>query len=123
HYSPTSKDIRNFQKRKEERDKALFSEHHNMRISQALSLMNEILSESAMSPANDHKALSSAVSSRAHRRRHMASSKGGHLNSPIVPQRSRQLHKGAAKPSVDRTVRHSTPALGFTQSRGKNFLD
>ncbi|NXF05049.1 CPLN1 protein, partial [Smithornis capensis] len=127
HYCPTSKDIRNFQKRKEEKDKALLSEHHNMRISQALSLMNEMLSESVVSPANDHKPLSRIRSPQAYRRRHMASSKGfvvkfacfsfcrGHLNSPILPERSRT----ATKPSFGQRVHRSTPVLGLTQSRGK----
>ncbi|KFW79039.1 Uncharacterized protein C5orf42, partial [Manacus vitellinus] len=112
HYSPTSKDIRMFQNRKEEKDKALLSEHHRMRISQALSLMNEMLSET---PAHDHKTLSSTRSPQGYRRRHMASSKGGHLNSPVLSERSRI----AAKPSFGQRLRRGTPALGLTQSQGK----
>ncbi|XP_050184746.1 ciliogenesis and planar polarity effector 1 isoform X1 [Myiozetetes cayanensis] len=111
HYSPTSKDIRMFQKRKEEKDKALLSEHHRMRISQALSLMNEMLSET---PSNDLKTLSSTRSPQGYRRSHMASSKGGHLNSPVLSERSRI----AAKPSFGQRRHHCTPALGLTQSRG-----
>ncbi|XP_051628250.1 ciliogenesis and planar polarity effector 1 isoform X4 [Manacus candei] len=111
HYSPTSKDIRMFQNRKEEKDKALLSEHHRMRISQALSLMNEMLSET---PAHDHKTLSSTRSPQGNRRRHMASSKGGHLNSPVLSERSRI----AAKPSFGQRLRRGTPALGLTQSQG-----
>ncbi|NXG20718.1 CPLN1 protein, partial [Grallaria varia] len=126
HYSPTSKDIRMFQKRKEEKDKALLSEHHRMRISQALSLMNEMLCETMMSPANDHKTVSRTRSPQVCRR-HMASSKGfvavfvfssccrGHLNSPIVSERSRI----AAKPGSGQRVPCSTLAPGLTQTRGK----
>ncbi|NWQ72040.1 CPLN1 protein, partial [Neopipo cinnamomea] len=126
-YSPTSKDIRMFQKRKEEKDKALLSEHHRMRISQALSLMNEMLSET---PANDHKTLSSTRSPQGYRRRHMGSIFKlcccvcvfsycrGHLNSPVLSERSRI----AAKPSFGQRIHHCTPALGLTQSRGKKEL-
>ncbi|NXR00041.1 CPLN1 protein, partial [Sagittarius serpentarius] len=76
HCSPTSKDIKVFQKKKEEKDKALLSEHHSMRISQALSLMNEMLSETVVLPANEHRPLSRTRSSQEYRRRHMASTKG-----------------------------------------------
>ncbi|NXE92104.1 CPLN1 protein, partial [Menura novaehollandiae] len=125
HHSPTSKDIRVFQKKKEEKDKALLSEHHRIRISQALSLMNEMLSETVASPASDHKALSSTRSPQVYRRRNVASNTGGffsfsccrgHLNSPALAERSRI----AAKPGSGQKVQHFTPALGLTQSRGKN---
>ncbi|NXP18854.1 CPLN1 protein, partial [Scytalopus superciliaris] len=126
HYSPTSKDIRMFQKRKEEKDRALLSEHHRMRISQALSLMNEMLSDTVMSPANHGRTLSSTRPPQAYGR-HMASSKGivavfvlfsccrGYLNSPVLSERSRT----AAKPSFGQRLHHPTPAHGLTQSRGK----
>ncbi|NXR98820.1 CPLN1 protein, partial [Oxylabes madagascariensis] len=74
--NPTSKDIRVFQKKKEEKDKALLSEHHRIRVSQAISLMNEMLSETAASPASDHRTLSSARSPQAYRSRNVASSTG-----------------------------------------------
>ncbi|NXF74514.1 CPLN1 protein, partial [Sclerurus mexicanus] len=124
HYSPTSKDIRMFQKRKEEKDKALLSEHHRMRISQALSLMNEMLSETVVSPASGRKTLSSTRSSQEYRR-HVASTLllclcffsccRGHLNSPVLSERSRT----SAKPSFGQRLHHSTPAPSLTQSRGK----
>ncbi|NXT68156.1 CPLN1 protein, partial [Chaetops frenatus] len=127
HHSPTSKDIRAFQKKKEEKDKALFSEHHSIRLSQALSLMNEMLSETVASPASDHRTLSSTRSPQAYRRRNVASSTGfvvvwvflscrGHLNSPVLVERSRT----AAKPGFGQKAQRFTPALGLTQSRGKN---
>ncbi|NXP61127.1 CPLN1 protein, partial [Chloropsis cyanopogon] len=127
HHNPTSKDIRVFQKKKEEKDKAQLSEHHRIRVSQALSLMNEMLSETVGSPASDHRTLSSSKSPQAYRRRMMASSTGfvvsvflsccrGHLKSPVLAERSRT----AAKPGFGQKVQRFTPALGLTQSRGKN---
>ncbi|NXR46133.1 CPLN1 protein, partial [Hippolais icterina] len=127
HHNPTSKDIRIFQKKKEEKDKALLSEHHRIRISQALSLMNEMLCETVASPASDYRTLSSTRSPQAYRRRIVASSTGfvvsiflscrGHLNSSVLAERSSRV---AAKPGSGHKVQHFTPALGLTQSRGKN---
>ncbi|XP_030824332.1 ciliogenesis and planar polarity effector 1 isoform X2 [Camarhynchus parvulus] len=113
HHNPTSKDIRIFQKKKEEKDKALLSEHHRIRVSEALSLMNEMLSETVASPASNHRTLSSTRSAQAYRRRKMASSTGGHLNSPVLAEGSR----AAAKPGFGQNVQRFTPALGLTQSR------
>ncbi|NXR84456.1 CPLN1 protein, partial [Pycnonotus jocosus] len=135
HHSPTSKDIRLFQKKKEEKDKALLSEHHKIRISQALSLMNEMLSETVASPASDHRTLSNTRSPQAYRRRNVTSSTGsgtwytafklccvgflsscrGHLNSLVLAERSSRI---AAKPGCGHKVQCFTPALGLT--RGKN---
>ncbi|KAM7025251.1 ciliogenesis and planar polarity effector 1 isoform 3-T4 [Acridotheres tristis] len=113
-HHPTSKDIRIFQKKKEEKDKALLSEHHRIRISQALSLMSEMLSETVASPASDHRTLSSTRSPQAYRRRNVSSSIGGHLNSPVLAERSRI----AAKPGFGQKIQRFTPAHGLTQSRG-----
>ncbi|KFQ41968.1 Uncharacterized protein C5orf42, partial [Nestor notabilis] len=126
HCSLTSKDIKCFQKMKEEKHKALLTEHHNVRISQALSLMNEMLSETVVLPANEHRTLPKTRSPQEYRQRCMTSAKSiwaffvfsccrGHPNSSAVSERSRI----AAKPSFGQKVHHFTPSLGLTHSRGK----
>ncbi|XP_068033155.1 ciliogenesis and planar polarity effector 1 [Anomalospiza imberbis] len=114
HHKPTSKDIRAFQKKREEKDRAMLFEHYRIRVSQALSLVNEMLSETVASRASDHRTLSSTRSAQAYRRKKVASSTGGHLNSPVLAERSRS----AAKSGFGQKVQDFTPALGFTQSRG-----
>uniref|UniRef100_A0A8B9BDT8 Ciliosis and planar polarity effector complex subunit 1 n=1 Tax=Anser brachyrhynchus TaxID=132585 RepID=A0A8B9BDT8_9AVES len=54
----------------------LFSEHHSMRVSQALSLMNEILSETVVLPASEHRPLSRTRSPQECKKRHMMSARG-----------------------------------------------
>ncbi|XP_071587086.1 ciliogenesis and planar polarity effector 1 isoform X2 [Heliangelus exortis] len=117
HCTLTSKDIKYLQKKKEEKDKALLSEHHSVRISQALSLMNELLSERVVLPANEHRPFSRTGSPQEYRKRHMAFTKGAHLNSPVLPERSRV----AAKPSFGQKVQRFTSTLGLTQSRGNTY--
>ncbi|XP_069736244.1 ciliogenesis and planar polarity effector 1 [Phaenicophaeus curvirostris] len=113
----TSKDIKLLQKKKEEKDKAMFSEHHSMRISQALSLMNEMLSEKVPLPANEHRPLSRTRPPQEYRKRYMASTIGQHLNSPVLSER-----RVAAKPSFGQKVHRFTPAFGLTQSKGNTCM-
>ncbi|NWS50316.1 CPLN1 protein, partial [Probosciger aterrimus] len=121
HCSLTSKDIKCFQKMKEEKRKALLTEYHKMRISQALSLMNEMLSETVVSPANEHRTLSKTKSPQEYKKRlvkylgFVFSCCRGHPNSSVVSERS----KIAAKHSFGQKVHRFTPSLGLTHSRGK----
>ncbi|NXF41042.1 CPLN1 protein, partial [Nyctibius bracteatus] len=105
--------------------RAMLSEHHSTRISQALSLMNEMLSETVVFPANEHRPLSRTRSPQEYRKRHCGKYLGfvhffsccrGHPNTPVLSERSRI----AAKPSFGQKAHHFAPALGLTHSRGKN---
>ncbi|NWU65552.1 CPLN1 protein, partial [Pterocles burchelli] len=114
HRRPTSKAIRLFQKKKEEKDKAMLSEHRRVRISQALALVNEMLSDAAVFHENEHRRLSGTRSPQEYRKRCMASTKGVH---PVVSEGSRS----AAKPSFGQKVHRFPPALGLTQSRAAEY--
>ncbi|XP_068524064.1 ciliogenesis and planar polarity effector 1 isoform X3 [Anas acuta] len=118
HCSPTSKDIKIFRKKKEEKDKVLLSEHHSMRVSQALSLMNEMLSETVVLPASEHRPLSRTRSPQECKKRHMMSARGGHPKSRVLSERSR----AAAKPNFGQKDHHFTPTLGLKQPKGHGTL-
>ncbi|XP_032062172.1 ciliogenesis and planar polarity effector 1 [Aythya fuligula] len=113
HCSPTSKDIKIFRKKKEEKDKVLLSEHHSMRVSQALSLMNEMLSETLVLPASEHRPLSRTRSPQECKKRHMMTARGGYPKSHVLSERSR----AAAKPSFGQKDHHFTPTLGLKQPK------
>nr|XP_009678942.1 PREDICTED: uncharacterized protein C5orf42 homolog isoform X1 [Struthio camelus australis] len=118
HCNLTSKEIKLMQKKKEEKDKALLSEHHSMRVSQALFLMNEMLSETAVLPENEHRPLSKTRSLQEYRKQHIASTNRRHPKSCILSERSRI----AAKSSFGQTRPCFTPALGLAQSRGNTTM-
>ncbi|XP_032297134.1 ciliogenesis and planar polarity effector 1 isoform X2 [Coturnix japonica] len=113
HCRLTSKDIKLLQKKKEEKDRIMFSEHHSMRVSQALSLVNEVLSETLMFPASERRQWSSARSPQECRKQHIVSTKGGHPNIHVMSERNRI----AARPCFGQKGRHFTPALGSTRSK------
>ncbi|POI22797.1 hypothetical protein CIB84_013455 [Bambusicola thoracicus] len=92
-----------------------------MRVSQALSLMNEMLSESVMLPASEHSLWSRARSPQECRKQHIVSAKGfpccrGHPNNRVLSERSRT----AVRPRFGQKGHHFTPALGSARSKGKN---
>ncbi|XP_019351570.2 ciliogenesis and planar polarity effector 1 isoform X2 [Alligator mississippiensis] len=110
----TSKEIKLNQKKKEEKDKALLSEHHNFRVSQALSLMNEMLSETAQLPTEKCRPLSRTARSPRDFRKQLPVSARGRTLSAGQAERSRI----AAKPGFQQARSLSTPPLGLDQSRG-----
>ncbi|NXJ08669.1 CPLN1 protein, partial [Odontophorus gujanensis] len=125
HCRLTSKDIELLKKKKEEKDKVMLSEFHSMRVSQAFSLMNELLSETVMLPATEHRPLSRTGLPQECRKRHTVPAKGfclfvcccrGHPSSRGLSERSRT----AARPCFGQKGYHYTPALGSAQSKGKN---
>lgn len=117
HCRLTSKDIQLLKKKKEEKDKRLYAEHHRMRVSQALSLMNEMLSESVMLPASEHRPWSRARSPQECRKHHIVSTKGGHPNNRVMSERSRT----AVRPRFGQKGHHFTPALGSAQSKAAEY--
>ncbi|KGL76733.1 Uncharacterized protein C5orf42, partial [Tinamus guttatus] len=117
----TSKEIKLIQKKKEEKDKALLSEHHSLRVSQALSLMNEMLSETVLLPENECRPSSKTRSPQEYRKQHIASTNSFFVvfyfsscrrrpKSHVLSEKSRI----AAKPSFG-----ETRALGLAAPRGK----
>ncbi|XP_021235237.1 protein JBTS17 isoform X2 [Numida meleagris] len=118
HCSLTSKDIKLLKKKKEEKDKVLLSEYHSMRISQALSLMNEMLSETLLLPPSEHRPLSRTRSPQECRKQHIMSTKGGHPSSCVPSERSRT----AGRLCFGQKGHDFTPSLGSTQSKGNDSV-
>ncbi|XP_058026095.1 ciliogenesis and planar polarity effector 1 isoform X3 [Ahaetulla prasina] len=59
----STREIKLQQKKKKEKDKVLLSEHHNLRVNEALSLMHDLLSETAQLPSSKYKPSSGRKSS------------------------------------------------------------
>ncbi|XP_026569559.1 ciliogenesis and planar polarity effector 1 [Pseudonaja textilis] len=59
----STREIKLQQKKKKEKDKVLLSEHHNLRITEALSLMHDLLSDTAQLPSSNSKPSSRRKSS------------------------------------------------------------
>ncbi|XP_038257790.1 ciliogenesis and planar polarity effector 1 isoform X4 [Dermochelys coriacea] len=98
-FGVSAKEIKLSQKKKDEKDKALLSEHHNLRVSQALSLMNEMLSETVQLPASEFRPLSKTMRSpRDFRKQHPTSARGNCPGSRTISASQAERSRTAAKP-------------------------
>ncbi|KAM9138287.1 ciliogenesis and planar polarity effector 1 isoform 2-T2 [Pangshura tecta] len=117
-FGVSAKEIKLSQKKKDEKDKALLSEHHNLRVSQALSLMNEMLSETVQLPASELRPLSKTMRSpRDFRKQHLTSARG-RPGSRSLSASQAERSRTAAKPDFGQARSHSTPPQGISQSGG-----
>ncbi|XP_075788637.1 ciliogenesis and planar polarity effector 1 isoform X2 [Pelodiscus sinensis] len=115
----TAKDIKLSQKKKDEKDKALLSEHHSLRVSQALALMNEMLSETVQLPASESRPLSkTTIFPRDFRKQHLISARGSRPGSRSQSASQAERSRTAAKPGFGQARSHSTPPYSLPQSRG-----
>ncbi|XP_053888021.1 ciliogenesis and planar polarity effector 1 isoform X3 [Malaclemys terrapin pileata] len=114
----SAKEIKLSQKKKDEKDKALLSEHHNLRVSQALSLMNEMLSETVQLPASELRPLSKTMRFPRDFRKQQLTSARGRPGSRSLSASQAERSRTAAKPDFGQARSHSTPPQGLAQSGG-----
>ncbi|CAI5787669.1 Hypothetical predicted protein [Podarcis lilfordi] len=106
----TTQNIKLQQKKKCEKAKALFSEHHNIRVSEALTLMHELLSDTVQLPSSDFDSLAKARSPHDFKRPHIASA-GGSCHAA--------RRKAASKGSLSQTRSFSSLSCGITPRKGR----
>ncbi|XP_078240608.1 ciliogenesis and planar polarity effector 1 isoform X7 [Pogona vitticeps] len=113
HLALSTRDFKMQQKKKEEKDKALFSEHHNHRVSEALVLMHELLSDTVQLPSSDYKQMPKITSPHDFKRPHIASARSYHGSC----QATRKMV--AAKAGFSQTKSFSNLPSDVTQRRGQ----
>uniref|UniRef100_A0A8B9J1Q9 Ciliogenesis and planar polarity effector 1 n=1 Tax=Amazona collaria TaxID=241587 RepID=A0A8B9J1Q9_9PSIT len=95
---------------------SLLTDHYNVRISQALSLMNEMLSETVVLTADEHRTPSKTRSPQEYKKRCMASAKRSFKTFRAKQQEMLQCHgwlvfSSAAEYRVSRTSKQKHPHL------------
>uniref|UniRef100_A0ABM5FU50 Ciliogenesis and planar polarity effector 1 isoform X1 n=1 Tax=Pogona vitticeps TaxID=103695 RepID=A0ABM5FU50_9SAUR len=113
HLALSTRDFKMQQKKKEEKNKALFSEHHNHRVSEALVLMHELLSDTVELPSSDYKQMPKITSPHDFKRPHIASARSYHGSC----QATRKMV--AAKAGFSQTKSFSSLPSDVTQRRGQ----
>ncbi|XP_032069124.1 ciliogenesis and planar polarity effector 1 isoform X3 [Thamnophis elegans] len=74
----STREIKLQQKKKKEKDKVLLAEHHNLRVNEALSLMHDLLSDTAQLPSSQYKPSSGRKSTYDFKQPRIASAGGFH---------------------------------------------
>ncbi|XP_063817208.1 ciliogenesis and planar polarity effector 1 isoform X2 [Pseudophryne corroboree] len=113
--SISSKTIRQSQRVKDEKDRTLLSEHHTYRVSDAISLMQDMLSEAKQVPSASLKPRTSPASLSKYRGPHSAS-KGSHGAVRSLSVSHADKRRSAARGAVSQPRTMSTPT--WTQTRG-----
>ncbi|ETE69116.1 putative protein C5orf42, partial [Ophiophagus hannah] len=85
----STREIKLQQKKKKEKDKVLLSEHHNLRITEALSLMHDLLSDTAQLPSSNYKPSSRRKSSYDFKQPRIASAGGSTLPNSLQKNATR----------------------------------
>ncbi|XP_061464401.1 ciliogenesis and planar polarity effector 1 [Rhineura floridana] len=106
----TAQNIKLQQKKKCEKDKALLSEHHNVRVSEALTLMHELLSDTVQLPLSEYKPLCKTRSPHDFKRPHITSAGGSYLAS---------RKKASDKVGLGQTRSYSTLSCDITLRKGR----